>query len=637
MVKRGSMNFSLYNLNNLKIVKIISAIVVVVALLVITGWIFNIEFLRTVIPNVTAMRLLTAICFLGCSLSLFSLAKLKEKNFDSTTYIIYLIIGSFFVLLLMVISVFNILGVNFNLEGMINPNYVDNAKTFPVSVPSISTMFLFVLISLTGFVNIFCSVCSRIITKIIGFINSIVAVSVILGYLFGIPSMYFAISGISNAMAIHTAVLFLIIGIALVLLNKENISNKNFTTRYTIQQKLLIGFSVLIGLVVIMASVTSIIIRENNINLKQIKEVEAPLQVMVQEVIGYDAMLTENVHWAILDSINNESDEVIERKAHYDEIGTKLDNLLKFDARNLLEKSQRGTDDKKIVYGYLAELDRINLALVDLERGAFKAVDKGDVKTALSLTCEGKYYEYKDELAVYYKKWADEEAKINNLYKTKNLNNLRYILIANLILGLLIIIVAIVMARFITKTIVKPLDKLDDVAEEISSGNIDMKISSESKKMPGIIGNIANSFDKLLESSHFALKNLVESKMNKKYELLYTSSKDAIMTLEPPVWNFTSGNLSAVKMFNTKNEKEFISLRPFELSPKYQPDGQLSIIKAKKMIEKAMKDGTNFFEWTHKRYNGKEFPATVLLSRVKEGRKTYLQATVRDLTKTKDK
>lgn len=118
----------------------------------------------------------------------------------------------------------------------------------------------------------------------------------------------------------------------------------------------------------------------------------------------------------------------------------------------------------------------------------------------------------------------------------------------------------------------------------------------------------------------------------KKYRLLYETSGDSIMTLEPPKWNFTSGNPATLKMFNL-NEKTFSSLTPGDLSPAKQPDGQLSSVKAKKMIEKAMKEGFIFFEWTHKRYKGESFPATVLLSRVEEKGKTYLQATVRDISR----
>jgi len=120
-----------------------------------------------------------------------------------------------------------------------------------------------------------------------------------------------------------------------------------------------------------------------------------------------------------------------------------------------------------------------------------------------------------------------------------------------------------------------------------------------------------------------------------RYRTIFESSRDAIMTLEPPLWRFTSGNPAAVQMFMAQDEAEFISHGPWDLSPEFQPDGRESGEKAMKMIESAMQDGTRFFEWTHKRLNGKDFPATVLLSRIELAGKTFLQATVRDITKSK--
>ncbi|MEA3500319.1 MAG: transporter substrate-binding domain-containing protein, partial [Candidatus Marinimicrobia bacterium] len=130
-------------------------------------------------------------------------------------------------------------------------------------------------------------------------------------------------------------------------------------------------------------------------------------------------------------------------------------------------------------------------------------------------------------------------------------------------------------------------------------------------------------------------KSLKESEL--RYRTLFNSSKDAIMTLEPPTWNFTSGNPAICDIFGVKDESEFTSFEPGELSPEKQPDGRLSSKKAKEMIQIAMEKGYNFFEWTHKRINGEAFPATVLLARIKLKDKTFLQATVRDITERKEK
>lgn len=120
-----------------------------------------------------------------------------------------------------------------------------------------------------------------------------------------------------------------------------------------------------------------------------------------------------------------------------------------------------------------------------------------------------------------------------------------------------------------------------------------------------------------------------------KYRNLFASSRDATMTLEPPEWKYTSGNSATIKMFKVKNEAEFLTCTPWKLSPEYQSDGRKSDEKAKEMIETAMQKGSHFFEWTHKRINGEEFPTNVQLSRVEQGEKMFLHATIRDITRSK--
>ena len=125
-------------------------------------------------------------------------------------------------------------------------------------------------------------------------------------------------------------------------------------------------------------------------------------------------------------------------------------------------------------------------------------------------------------------------------------------------------------------------------------------------------------------------KDVLESEQ--RYRALFDLSRDAIMTLAPPSWKFTSANLATVKLFKAKNESEFIDKGPWEVSPERQPDGEESSVKSKRMIEKAMQEGTSFFEWTHMNLKGEVFPATVLLSKIELAGQPQLQGTVRDIT-----
>lgn len=118
----------------------------------------------------------------------------------------------------------------------------------------------------------------------------------------------------------------------------------------------------------------------------------------------------------------------------------------------------------------------------------------------------------------------------------------------------------------------------------------------------------------------------------KRYRNLFEASKNALMTLAPPDWTFLSGNPAVIEMFNVKDEDHFRRYLPWQLSPEYQPDGQKSDEKAQMMIHTAVENGSHFFNWTHKKITGEEFPATVQLTKVDLEDDFFIQATVKDIT-----
>jgi PAS domain S-box-containing protein len=119
-----------------------------------------------------------------------------------------------------------------------------------------------------------------------------------------------------------------------------------------------------------------------------------------------------------------------------------------------------------------------------------------------------------------------------------------------------------------------------------------------------------------------------------KYRTLYESSRDAIMTLVPEQ-GFVVGNAATLTLFGCRDEREFAALSPARTSPEFQPDGRRSDEKAQEMMRLAMENGAHFFEWRHKRVDGTEFPADVLLTRMEIDGEQLLQATVRDIGERK--
>ncbi len=119
------------------------------------------------------------------------------------------------------------------------------------------------------------------------------------------------------------------------------------------------------------------------------------------------------------------------------------------------------------------------------------------------------------------------------------------------------------------------------------------------------------------------------------FRQLYESSRDALMTLPAGGGRFLSGNPAAIALFRCENEEQFKTLSPQDISPEFQPDGTLSSVKAAAMVGKAVEQGINSFEWVHRRVDGTDFWAEVLLTRMNLGGQDLLQASVRDISDRK--
>jgi signal transduction histidine kinase len=276
---------------------------------------------------------------------------------------------------------------------------------------------------------------------------------------------------------------------------KEEFKLKKFLFG-SIRKKLNLAFGFLIFLLILVIGITYLLNQQISTDQKYIREIDAPLGLMVQQVIGYDAMLTGFVYDSLLEADNSNFDKVAEYRVKYDDVGTKLDNLLKIEAKNLIFKSRRSLEDKQKIYGYLEELDRINIALVNLETKAFNFMINGSLKEAKGFVLTKEYDDYKKQLADIYNKWATEEARIVDLYRERILNNSQNVKIYNLYLGILFILISLFFAQFIVKIISEPIRELIILSRELMKGNY--KVRANIKTMDEI-EELGGVFNKTLE------------------------------------------------------------------------------------------------------------------------------------------
>ena len=85
---------------------------------------------------------------------------------------------------------------------------------------------------------------------------------------------------------------------------------------------------------------------------------------------------------------------------------------------------------------------------------------------------------------------------------------------------------------------------------------------------------------------------------NYDYKKIFEKTPTAISVIVDH--QFVAINDSFAEMICLGNDDDFKALNPSQLSPKYQPDGLLSVEKELRMLKLAEQNGSHKFEWLHK-------------------------------------
>ncbi|HHR85624.1 MAG TPA: PAS domain S-box protein, partial [Candidatus Acetothermia bacterium] len=118
-----------------------------------------------------------------------------------------------------------------------------------------------------------------------------------------------------------------------------------------------------------------------------------------------------------------------------------------------------------------------------------------------------------------------------------------------------------------------------------------------------------------------------------RFRLLFEKSPDAMLLLDEDA--FVDCNQAAVEMMGCACKEQLLALHPYDISPERQPDGRLSSEKASELIAKAHQQGSLLFEWVHRRMDGQDFPAEVLLTAIPLPDRQILHASLKDITERK--
>jgi PAS domain S-box-containing protein len=148
-------------------------------------------------------------------------------------------------------------------------------------------------------------------------------------------------------------------------------------------------------------------------------------------------------------------------------------------------------------------------------------------------------------------------------------------------------------------------------------------------------GNVAGAIQSIRDVTDRKREEMARRESEERFRTIFESSRDALMTLSLPSWKFSSANPAALNIFGIDDIEELMAMRPADLSPERQPDGQISSEGFCSMIEAALQNDSHCFEWTFLKPNGEEFASTVLLTRMQLLGETLIQASVRDISEQK--
>jgi len=119
-----------------------------------------------------------------------------------------------------------------------------------------------------------------------------------------------------------------------------------------------------------------------------------------------------------------------------------------------------------------------------------------------------------------------------------------------------------------------------------------------------------------------------------RYRALVENAPEAIVVLDVDSNRFVDANENACELFNLPR-KRLLSIGPQAISPRMQPDGTPSFGIRRGYIERALRGDHPTFEWTHKNFQGEEFPCEVRFSRLPSTGRQLIRVSITDIAERK--
>ena len=207
-------------INRGSIPEAIGSLVSLCGLTVMAGWFLNIGVLKSILPAWVSMKFSTALSFLLSGVILCFISRFQKKNSDLAV-IILPITSSIILLFMTTLLASTVIGANVGVEEMFIKDSMTAVGNVTPGRPSVATMINFIFIAIAGFLTSFDIKGFNKKLTIIGATVGLIGAAAVLGYILNQPLLYFAVPGKCSAVACHTAILFAVWGLGLILIERD--------------------------------------------------------------------------------------------------------------------------------------------------------------------------------------------------------------------------------------------------------------------------------------------------------------------------------------------------------------------------------------------------------------------------------
>lgn len=186
-----------------------------IGIAVMLGWLFDITWLKSIRPDFVTMKFTVAFSFLFSGITLYYVSRIRF--FNPTTAMAVLPVSVMCIVLMMFTFLASTMfDIYIGIETLFVTERPDAVETVTPGRPSVVTMIAFLLVAYSGIVAMLRPANLPRQLAIIGAVVFVTGLVAVTGYVFGQPVLYYYVDGgVSTAMALHTAILFVSLGIGL--------------------------------------------------------------------------------------------------------------------------------------------------------------------------------------------------------------------------------------------------------------------------------------------------------------------------------------------------------------------------------------------------------------------------------------